>query len=80
MEIDRVYQDLHRLSQGLEGEALKAEVNRKGSPLRLAAARLRRYRKSEAAAESFGFIGVGRISFADARLREFNRRLARKGM
>lgn len=80
MEIDQVYQDLHSLSQGLEGEALKAEFDRKGSPLRVAGARLRRYWRAEKAAAKFGFIGVGRISFADGRLKEFNRRLARKGM
>ena len=77
MELDAVYKALFEISEKASPEELKAMGADKSSALRLNVMRLRRYWKSESAAEKFGFIGVGRISFADARLKEFNRRVAR---
>jgi hypothetical protein len=77
MTIDHVYEELHRLSYEASPEALAAAAKDKNDPLRIAIMKLRRYWKSEAAAEKFGFTGVGRISFADARLRRFEERIAK---
>jgi hypothetical protein len=58
-------------------ERLKEERNTSGSRLNVLFRMSRVYRRSEKAAGSFNFIGVGRISFAQGRLSVFKRRALR---
>lgn len=75
--IEEVYKVLADESAGISVDVMKARLADKSDPLRIAAMMLRRYWKSEKAAEKFGWIGVGRISFADARLRRMADRIAK---
>lgn len=56
-------------------DQVRQECDASGSRLNLLSRALNRYHAAEDASKKFGFIGVGCISFAEARLEKFSRKV-----
>lgn len=74
MTHDQICKHLFSAIKDKTPEQIKAEMLIKGSRCHIVSRLLKRYHASEAAAKRFGYIGVGCISFAEARTALFVKR------
>lgn len=67
-----------RESQDMTPDQIKAEIGKSGTKLNVCRRAIRVGNRAEKAAEKFGFVGVGVISFREARLAKFRRLVERR--
>lgn len=72
---DELCKAMYNVIENKTPETLKAEDKISGSEVNMIGRIARRYNKACAVAGDFGYIGVGKIAFAENRMREFQRRI-----
>lgn len=74
---DELCKAMAKCLHGKTPDQVKAEVADRQSETFIISRMVQRYMHAQAAAPTFGLIGVGAISFAEHRLQEFQRRIGR---